>query len=281
MGFSWPPIVPMHQMMNGQGRTRAPGLQRLQALEGGTVHREVLPMAVPDIGTLAVLPPRTVVRPHGLDVVITPELVADLYDPTLVISHSYVGPERRRTDRSADGRGTHSWIRRTLSVVLLTAAVVIPCTLIAARSLPPSTPGPAPAPSSAPSASTPPAAVHHGAQNQGATGQQIARAEAAYQKALARAGVAAPVASTGAGQVVRTTGPRRAAAAGASQARSEARAAAAARHQARVAARAEAQAARAATRAARAQARVARTGAGGAGTPGASGTSPGTAVPGT
>ncbi len=55
-----------------------------------------------------------------------PDLVADLYDPTLVISHGYVGPDRRRHARPAPRRATQPWYSRIMTVLLLTAMVVVP-----------------------------------------------------------------------------------------------------------------------------------------------------------
>ncbi len=275
----------MHGVMNGQGTTRAPGVQAWPATEGGTDRREAHPVAGPSDGALAVLPRAVVVRPGDLDVVITPDLVADLYDPTLIISHGYVGPDRRRHDRSAPPEaGIPQWVRQIVSVVLLTAMVVIPLTLIAARSVPPAASGQSPAPETGQAAPKSTAGARTHTHVFGATSQQIARAEAAYQKALARveatgvaagpgtastatatasipavasAGTAAPGAVTdgaspaAASPAAPSAAARRAATmAAASQARAQAQAAAAQRRQAAETARAQAQVARATARAA-------------------------------
>jgi len=258
----------MLQVMNGQGHTRAPGVQEPLAPEGGTDRRDVFPVGDPSAGVLATLADSTAVRSRELEVVITPDLVADLYDPTLVISHAYVGPERRRTDRSAPSAGVPSWVRKVVSVLLLTAAVVVPLTMIAARSVPPAVSGPPSAPATGtPTPKASPGGARHGTHVFGATSQQIARAQAAYQRALARVGAAGGLAadppSAGASAASGATAatpatassapppsvaPRAAAAAAAAQARADAQAAASARRQARAAARAQARAERAAAK---------------------------------
>lgn len=283
----------MQQVMSGQGRTRVPGVQIARTPEGGTNRREPLPAGGPASSALALRPVRVDEPAGASDVVITPDLVADLHDPTLVITHGYVGPERRHADRRSGEWPTTagsrpSLARRALSVVLLTAAVVVPLTMIAARSVPPATANGAPTPATAPSAPTSPAGAPHRATKVfGATAQQIARAESAYQRALARVGAsgaggphagsgtgasgaalvassdavspepqAAPAAGGAGGTSPAGPGPsaaarqRTAAAAAGAAARAAAQAAAAQRRLANAAARAQARAQRAAARAA-------------------------------
>ena len=202
---------------------------------------------------------------------VTLELLADLYDPSLVISHGYVGPDRRRFDRSSPpAPAVPPWLHRILVVVFLTALVVTPLTLISARSVPPS----ATAPGAAPGSTAPRSARAREAGDPTprvftASSQEIARADAAYQRALARAGgpdagaasvgpagSSAPAATqTAVGpQAQQLSGPsaaavQRAAAVGqASQAWAATRAAAAQRRAAAASARAQARAQRAAAR---------------------------------
>ncbi|MGA2837921.1 MAG: hypothetical protein ABSF84_15110 [Acidimicrobiales bacterium] len=135
-----------------------------------------------------------VVRPEDVDIVVTPESVADLYDPSLVISPGYIGPDRRRHDRStAVSPGSPLWLRRVMLVVFLTAVVVAPLTIISSRSVPPA--------ATAPTTLQP--AASSGAGSEGASPrshvftasrQEVARAEAAYQRALARAEASGAVA---------------------------------------------------------------------------------------
>jgi hypothetical protein len=273
----------MVQMMNGQGHSRVPGAQDA-APEGGTDRRALVPAGQPSGAAVAVRPTGNTARVDVPEVVITPDLVADLHDPTLVITHGYVGPERRLVGpRHTDHRHVHgpapsrhlsSLVRRMVSVVALTAAVVIPLTMIAARSVPPAASGQSPTPVTGQATPKPTGgAPRHATKVFGATAQQIARAEAAYQRALARvggSGAVSPPAPTagmsGAGGASAGTGTaatppsvgavsaetpaeqRAAAAAATATARAQAQAAAAERRTARAAARAQAQAARAAAR---------------------------------
>ena len=280
----------MPQLMFGQGHDRSPGVQELLYPEGVVDRGDRIPSEDPCGSDLVVLPREIAVRPRDVEVVVTSGLLADLYDPTLVISHGYVGPDRRRSDRSAPvRRGLPGWLHRVGQVVLLTAVVVIPLTMIAARSVPPAANGTSPAPATGQAAPKLTAASRHGALHHAphvftATSQQIARAEAAYQKALARAGAAgapsgpaaptdtaAAQASQAAASVAAVqhqaaqqaaqqaaAGQRAATQAATAQARADSLAAEAQRRAARAAAQAQAQAARSA-------------GHGGAGTPGAPG----------
>ena len=272
-GYRCPGRMPMHSEMNGQGHERFPGAQQRLDPEGRSDRVERIPVVVRPGATLAMRPHEVVVRRRDVEVVVSPELVADLYDPSLVISPGYVGPDRRRTDRTESPKhGVPQWLRRVFEVVLLTGMVVVPLTMIASRSVPPAATGSSPtqvqAPGKAGAASS--AATRRGATHVfTASSQQIARAEAAYQRALARVGasatVAAPTPPGGAGAGVPSTSPgtdagQAAAAAAAQQhAASQARAAvvriadqaaAVQRRELRSATRAEARAARTAARAA-------------------------------
>jgi hypothetical protein len=78
--------------------------------------------------------------PDGLlspDGELPPGLLADLYDPRLVISADYVGRDRRRPRPMAPrGRSSHGpslRVRQAIVVVVVTAAAVVPLTLMAAR----------------------------------------------------------------------------------------------------------------------------------------------------
>lgn len=273
--------MPMFPVMNGQAATRAPGVQELLAPAGRTDHREHLPGAAQGARAPVAIADGTGMRPADFRVVITPDLLADLYDPTLVISHGYVGPERRHADRSARARETHSWFRKPLSVALLTAAVVIPLTMIAARSFPPVTSGRPTAPATgqpAPGSTAGPTTRR--TQVPGASSRQIARTEAASQRALARAGAAAAARSaalSAAPQHTAASAAGAAAGAVAVQARADAWVATATSRQARAEARAAAQATRAKAQATRAKAQAARAKAQAARVPGRFGSHPGAA----
>jgi hypothetical protein len=271
----------MSVVMLGQGHDRIPGPEEHSTAEGwddGTA------CAVADQrpGTaLAVRSRESVVRPAEVAPVVTPELLADLHDPSLVISHGYVGPDRRRVDRSAPpAPAVPQWLHRILVVVFMTALVVTPLTLIAARSVPPAATSPEQGQSStSPHSGTgkgPGRATKHVFT---ASTQEVARAEAAYQRALARVAGA----GTGSGPTARTAsaGPSGSAApsaasqatvqrqvqqqAGQTAAADQRTAAQAQAAQARAAAQAVVTQRRAAQAAARAQARAARSAARGAG----------------
>jgi hypothetical protein len=193
-GYSSPRCVPMLQVMRGQGYDRAPGVQELLAPEGATGRRAVLRVPEPSGTGLDVLHRTEAIGPEDIEVVVTPDLVADLHDPTLVISHLYVGPDRRRPGRAAPhGHRIHGWRRRSLTVVLLTAAVVVPLTLIAALSVPPTAPGHPPAPATAPTVSGSTHALHRAVRQAAASSRKAARAEAVGRRARAR------IAATGSG----------------------------------------------------------------------------------
>ena len=267
-------VLPTHGQV-GRRRTVSP--------MGGTTVHDLL--AVP-VGTV---PRRLVVRPPGVmppsDVeVLDPSWLLDLHDPTLVITHSYVGPDRRRTERTS-GQGERTpgrWtllLRRVIQVVVTTTAVVAPLVLIATPAVPPVARS---VPPVATKVVTAPAAVrvHRATHDAAASRLRTARIEAARLRASARssarAAAAATAAAVPAAATVATTFASTRSAGGAAahartvQARAAARAATlaeAARHRAhRAAARAAAQAKEARHRADRAAARaVARSQHGGRG----------------
>jgi hypothetical protein len=168
------------------------------AIRGPQNHRAVgslvEPAGVPEL-VLAASPHPSgrviVVRPEDT-VIIVPEWLADLDDPTLVISSGYIGPDRRRSDRSVAGStdptprtSRFRLLKRIGQVACMTLVVAVPLTLISSRSVPPATSGSPPAAT----ASNPKAGGHAGRQAKHvftASPHQLARAEAAYQRALAR-----------------------------------------------------------------------------------------------
>jgi len=208
------------------------------------------------------------VRPGDVEVIVPPDLLADLHDPTLIITSGYVGPERRRTDRGAGGHTAPpsvapgaQWLRRILHIVMMTLIVVVPLTWIAARSTPAATTA-TPPPSASPTAAAAPRdhgrAARHGSHVFGATPAQLAKAEAAYHRQLARvegAGGGTPVVAAPSGAPASPTPTQTAGVAVPAQARQAAQLLAAqTRAQARAAAaerRIEAAADRAAARSAR------------------------------
>ena len=105
--------------------------------------------------------------------------------PTTTSAPTAVGPIARRLRR----RGAPGWLRRTRTVVLLTVAVVVPLTLVTARSVPPAASRPSPAPAVGPATPKPAAGSRHLAPHVlTVTGQGTARADASARKALARVG---------------------------------------------------------------------------------------------
>ena len=176
--------------MNGQGQDRSPGVKELLAAGGGTHHGTSSPAVGPARSAIDVLPREVVVHPTDVEIIVGADLLADLHDPSLIISQGYVGPDRRRFDRSIPPpTGMPMWLRRTMLVVFLTTVVVVPLTMISVRSVPPAASSPG---ASQPQTPTTPKAKsgphRHLPHVITASSQQIARAEAAYQKALARAG---------------------------------------------------------------------------------------------
>lgn len=107
---------------------------------GRVAPRVGAPRPVPE---LPCDPPPTVVVPSGdVDIVLDPQWLADLDDPTLVISAGYVGPDRRRAsrDESEHPSGGHPGgrlVRRGVLVVLMTALAVVSLVLMASQSSPP------------------------------------------------------------------------------------------------------------------------------------------------
>ena len=189
--------MPMSQLMFGHGHDRSPGVQELLDPEGVTDRGGWIPTGSPRRTDLVVAPRDVVVWPREVEVVITPDLVADLYDPTLVISNGYIGPDRRRHSHSAPARRrTRPLLGRFVQVVLLTAVVVIPLTMVAARSVPPARTGPVPAPVAGLTTPQPKAGVHHrGTASTAATGKQIASGRPAHRKAPQAGATRAPTTS--------------------------------------------------------------------------------------
>ncbi len=319
----------MHHVMTGQEFDRSSGVQGLltrgqqarrasAAAAGAPTATDLLAGAAQPVdpagsgrayGPVATAVPapagverRPVVVPPGdVEVVLDPRWLADLDDPTLVISPGYVGPDRRRFPRTWDdpGPARSPWaefVRRVGQVVLLTLAVVVPLAMIATHSVPPATRAPATGNQSAAGAAPGAARGRRAAHTFGATPEQVARADAAYQRALARQeSVPASGAATGSstatrparqapatGAVAQATQERAAAQAQAAQQRAAAQAQAAQERaaaqaqatQERAAAQAQAAQERAAAAASRAAIRSARSAAGDPGTtdPGAGGT---------
>ena len=253
--------------MNGQGQDRSPGVKELLAAGGGTHHGTSSPAVGPARSAIDVLPREVVVHPTDVEIIVGADLLADLHDPSLVISHGYVGPDRRRFDRSIPPpTGMPMWLRRTMLVVFLTTVVVVPLTMISVRSVPPAASSPG---ASQPQTPTTPKAKsgphRHLPHVITASSQQIARAEAAYQKALARAGYsnasvptsasAPPAPASQASQAEAATGASQHLQLTSAQSQQQTQRAAAA--QLRVAAQAQAAEARAAAQAATAQRRAA------------------------
>jgi len=273
--------------MLGQAHDRSPGVEELFTT-GGEADR-VAPAVdpagrrrgttrtdrpvVPSTGASDAPPAGRpdLISPQDLEVVIAPEWLADLHDPSLVISHGYVGPDRRRVDRTPTPpvRQLPSWVRHVFVVVFLTAVVVTPLTMISARSIPPATVTQTPAIAGAPGSGSPApkgggSAGRHVAHVITATPAEVARADAAYERALAREQAANSPAPTGPGATGESvtgtaspgspasaaTGSAAAARAQAAQQRAQAQAQAA---QQRAAAQAQAAQQRAAAQAAAAQ----------------------------
>ena len=161
-------------LAGGTGATRGvPGSSRQQASSG-----------------VAVLSRAVIVAPEDVEIVFPSSLVADLHDPSLVISHGYVGPDRRRFDRASPPvpSGPPAWLRRIRSVALLTAMVVLPLTAISARSVPPASVGAAPSQSAqaAPTAKAQARADRQAQRAITANAAQMARAEALGEEIPAR-----------------------------------------------------------------------------------------------
>jgi hypothetical protein len=110
--------------------------------------------------------------PCNAEVRMSPELLADLYEPHLIISADYVGPDPRyvewdrpRREAAAGAPLRHAFSDRMLeilAVVLVTVAVVVPITLVASQGV---RGAPSPQPTtrivSAPPSSAPPSSAPH------------------------------------------------------------------------------------------------------------------------
>ena len=177
--------------MDGQEHLRTPDVGGHTASEGEGHSWE----ASDGDGTartgLLVAPRQVAVADRDVQVLVGRSMVTDLYASRLVISDGYIGPERRAYDRpSALPRTASQWLRRAMSVTFMTALVVVPLTLISARALPPATAGPTANQSGSGTSDgpgTPGASVTGGTRHVfTASRAQVARAEAAYRRALAR-----------------------------------------------------------------------------------------------
>ena len=208
----------MHPLMTGQESDRSSGVQGLLtrgqegrrgavpvsasptatdllagiASTGSAVdHRRDAPGAAagPRVGRLPIAVPSA-----DVEVVLDPRWLADLDDPTLVISAGYVGPDRRRTPRTWNepepaGSRWSALLRRVGQILFMTVLVVVPLAVIATHSVPPTTQAPAAGtPASGPTTGH----GHQATHTYRATPQQMARAEAAYRRAVART-TSAPV----------------------------------------------------------------------------------------
>ncbi len=273
--------MPKLQVMTGQDHDRASGVQALLTRgQGHLVEAPVgaeFPTAIDLLAGAAPGRSRRLVTVHleDVEIVLAPEWLADLHDPTLVISQGYVGPDRRQGDRTppgyggADGRTRRAGrFVRIARIVCITLVLAVPLTLMAAGSVPSSPTG-----TPSPAAST----GHHRSAGSTATPGQVAQVGAARQRALARRQLAAgtPAGGGAVSAVQAASGPgvthqqlrasaadqaRVAAKRQAAQTRADAQAAAAQR---RAAVQAAAAQRRALTQATRAQTQAADAGGGG------------------
>jgi hypothetical protein len=114
----------------------------------GRIARQVgVPRPVPELHDTS---PTVIVPPGDVDIVLDPQWLADLDDPTLVISPSYVGPDRRGDARGASespsgGQPGSRLVRRGVQVVLMTALAVVSLVMIASHSAPVAPHAPTPA----------------------------------------------------------------------------------------------------------------------------------------
>ena len=184
--------VPMASLMTVQGQVRRSGLQGLHAWRPGWHGERSSATGLSSatdliLGFDAVAAGRSpAVRPEYVEVVVAPEWLTDLHDPTLVISPAYVGPDRRRVDRSAPPN--RSWgfrsARRIVRVVYMTALVVVPLTMTVNRSVPPAAVGtPPPAAREATTVAGMPG--HVGPHVSAVSRRKAVRAETGYRRALA------------------------------------------------------------------------------------------------
>jgi hypothetical protein len=137
----------MAPAMTMQAKERSSGVLGLLT-RGRERHGEVPPVqAAPTVSDLLAAPVRrTRVRPvvvpaEDVEVVLAPEWLADLNDPSLVISPNYVGPDRRRTDRrptdtrSRPGRDrTHGSGLRLVLIVVVALALLLSLVAVAVPS---------------------------------------------------------------------------------------------------------------------------------------------------
>jgi hypothetical protein len=137
----------MAPAMTMQAQERSSGVLGLLT-RGRERHGEVPPaQAAPTVSDLLAAPVlRTRARPvvvpaEDVEVVLAPEWLADLNDPSLVISPNYVGPDRRRTDRrptdprSRPGRDrTHGSGLRLVLIVIVALALLLSLAAVVAPS---------------------------------------------------------------------------------------------------------------------------------------------------
>ena len=104
----------MFRVMTGQEFDPTPGVQGLRTHGQEGHRRTVSPIGGTTVLDLLAVPVETVpcgavdrlpmvVPSADVEVVLDPSWLVDLHDPTLVISPGYVGPDRRRADRTWDG----------------------------------------------------------------------------------------------------------------------------------------------------------------------------------
>ena len=203
----------MSRVMTGQVFDPTSGVEELAthgheghrgavAPTGGTSVLDLLDLVPVPVGTTpdALVDRLPLVVPSAdVEVVLDPQWLVDLHDPTLVISPGYVGPDRRGVDRPdrEQAHGTDWWtrlFRRAVQVVVTTVAVVVPLVLIATPAAPPTTRSTPPVAAKVVPAPTtvrghrPPRAATRAARNAAARQRALARA-------TARAAGAGPVAT--------------------------------------------------------------------------------------
>jgi len=254
----------MAPVMTTPAQERSSGVLGLLT-RGRERHREVPPTrSVPTVSDLLGGPvPRIrtepiVVPPEDVEVVLDPEWLADLHDPSLVISPDYVGPDRRLTDRHPVDRPpgpgharTHGSGRRLAWIATLALLAVLSIAVTVVPAAPATVPGRlTPAHRLAPTSAT---RVHR-LPRAGRSAAQAARIDAARQRALVRRqakDAATPGATPMASAAVAARMSARA------QAKAQAQAAAAQRRADRQTTKAQAQAAAAQRRADRQATRAA------------------------
>ena len=139
----------MAPVMTTQAQDRSSGVLGLPT-RGRERHGEALPaQAVPTVSDLLAAPvARTRARPvvvpaEDVEVVLAPEWLADLHDPSLIISPNYVGPDRRRADRSPIGPRarprrdrTHRSGLRLVGIAIVALAAILSLAAMAVPSAP-------------------------------------------------------------------------------------------------------------------------------------------------